>query len=465
MMKKFFTIVLAALSFNTYAQNSNDTPAGYYDGTEGLTCAGLKTKLFQIINNGFIIQPDNLLWVQFQVTDIKPRETGTGSANVIWDIYSDNPTGADPYNFDPVLNKCGNYSGEGDCFNKEHTVPKSWSNDAPVPAGDYHHIFPTDGWVNSKRANYVYGEVSTATYTSQNGSMLGSSAVAGIAGPVFEPLDAYKGDVARAFFYFVTQYQNDIPSWSSNTQAFDNSTYPSININYLQMMLAWDILDPVSPKEISRNEGGYSYQNNRNPYIDHPEFVNNVWNGDCPGLGVLAVNDVVYLTGKLSDGLVKLNWVLLDENNIKSYAVEKSYNGISYFSLSEIAANNSKNYTYNDNITADGGRRIYYRIKTVQKDGSLAYSAVFSLHVPSNAVLSIFPNPSSSGFVSIKMNINTALGKIAVYNLQGKMMLNQNITFTDNLYKLNISFLQSGTYMVKVWVNEKMYMQKLVVMK
>jgi hypothetical protein len=130
------------------------------------SCATLKTTIKTIISANTFPQSYGDLWTQYQLSDIKPREVGSGSANVIWDIYSDNPTGTDPYNFTPGTNQCGNYSGEAVCYNREHSVPQSWFSGNTGSAGsatDYLHIFPTDGYVNGKRANFIYGEVATAS--------------------------------------------------------------------------------------------------------------------------------------------------------------------------------------------------------------------------------------------------------------------------------------------------------------
>ena len=76
-------------------------------------------------------------------------------------------------------------------------------------------------------------------------------------------------------------------------QALEPNSFPSVDIPYLQMMINWHHLDPVSQKEIDRNNAAYTYQKNRNPFIDHPEYVGLTWNGSCPGLGTLPV-DIIY---------------------------------------------------------------------------------------------------------------------------------------------------------------------------
>ncbi len=93
------------------------------------------------------------------------------------------------------------YSGEGSCYNREHAFPRSWFGGAVSPMNtDVHHVFATDGYVNGRRSSYPYGDVASATYTSSNGSKLGAgSSASGYTGTVFEPIDEFKGDFARAY--------------------------------------------------------------------------------------------------------------------------------------------------------------------------------------------------------------------------------------------------------------------------
>lgn len=453
----FVCLFLFAIAVFANAQ----PPAHYYDSADGKTCAALKSALKQILTNGHMPQPYDNLYSQYETYDIKPRETGNGSANVIWDIYSDIPDAKDAYNYNPANNRCGNYNSEGDCYNREHTVPQSWFDHEEIPALDYNQVFPTDGFVNNRRSNYLYGEVSASTWTSTNGSKLGESAIAGISGTVFEPIDTYKGDVARAFFYFVTRYQDKIKSWSNNTTAFSNDTFPSVNIFYLQMMIQWNNEDPISEKEISRNNGTYLYQHNRNPYIDHPEYVNAVWNSGCAGLGTLPAN-LIYFTGRLNGNTVTLNWQSANEINLYHYEIEKSFNGISFTKTAQIKSGNN-HYTFQDDITQNSGSRIYYRLKKTDKDGSYTYSSVFSIHIPASVLFTIMPNPAKEN-VTIKLN-KPFIGKVSlsITDATGKAIHTTETPLHENACRISISSLMPGTYFITVSVNGERAVQKLIV--
>lgn len=280
--KSSFYIVLFFLSFQFgYAQ----IPSGYYDDVSGKTGYTLKTSLYNIIKD-HNAQTYNDLWDLYPTSDTKTN-------GKVWDMYSDVPGGTPAYEYTFITDQCGNYSGEGSCYNREHSFPKSWFNDASPMVTDAFHIVPTDGYVNGKRGNLPYGEVGTATYTSSNGSKVGACDYPGYTGIVFEPIDAYKGDFARGYFYMATRYEDIIAGWETNNTNGDamlNGTSDQVFEDWaLDMLIAWNNADPVSQKEIDRNEAIYNFQGNRNPFIDHPEYVASIWSGTpSPTLSVTA---------------------------------------------------------------------------------------------------------------------------------------------------------------------------------
>jgi endonuclease I len=240
-------------------------PAGYYDTAEGLTGKVLQQALHDIIDGHTSVTYADL-WTCFQNTDKKPD-------GMVWDMYSDIPGSTPAYTFVFITNQCGDYSKEGDCYNREHSFPKSWFNDAAPMYSDLFHIYPTDGWVNNKRGNLPYGETDDASWTSTNGSKVGPSSAEGYAGTVFEPIDAYKGDFARTYFYMATRYYGEDSDWPGSDMTTGSQPKPWA----LTMLLSWHRADPVSSKEINRNNEVSNYQHNRNPFIDDPQFAEKIW--------------------------------------------------------------------------------------------------------------------------------------------------------------------------------------------
>ena len=246
------------------AITSAQIPPGYYDPAQGLYGEELRMALNDIISPHAFLQYTQL-WGAFYRTDRKPN-------NDVWDIYSDVPSGTPAYTFQFVADQCGNYNGEGDCFNREHTFPVSWFGDALPMNTDLHHIYPTDAWVNNQRGSWPYGMVNAPTYTSSNGGKRGPCSWPGCSGTVFEPIDAYKGDLARGHLYMLTRYMNEANSWSA----------PILSLGEFipwteSLLLAWHTQDPVSAKETARNDSIYQIQGNRNPYIDNPQWAYSIW--------------------------------------------------------------------------------------------------------------------------------------------------------------------------------------------
>ena len=267
MKKALLLLLLTVAGLVAQAQ----IPNGYYDNANGKTGTELRSALHDIIDNHTTISYQQI-WSAFWSTDNKGN-------NVVWDMYSD---GA-PYTYSYMgwNDQCGDYEQEGDCYNREHSWPQSWFSKASTPTTDLHHIFPTDGFVNFKRSNHPFGEVQSTTWTSQNGSKLGNcKSSLGYTGTVFEPIDEYKGDFARAYFYMSTRYYGEDASWGSSGMT-DKADIKSWAIT---MLLRWSDNDPVSQKEIDRNNVIYGIQGNRNPFIDHPEYAHMIWEPGWTGV-------------------------------------------------------------------------------------------------------------------------------------------------------------------------------------
>ncbi|TWX64892.1 endonuclease [Colwellia sp. C1TZA3] len=257
-------------------------PGNYYQNISTQTGYTLKTDLHDLIKN-HSAQGYGAIWTFYANHSL---DTYFENDSSILDIYSEKPFGSDSYSYTKVTDQCGNYSGEGGCYNREHSFPKSWFGGKIEPMNsDIHHIFATDGYVNSKRGSYPYGEVASTTFTSSNNAKLGTATTAlGYSGTVFEPIDEFKGDLARAHLYMATRYEDVISNWQKNSTysnaILDGSNNKVFETWQLDMLLRWHANDPVSQKEIDRNEAAYSHQGNRNPFIDHPEYVDKIWSAN-----------------------------------------------------------------------------------------------------------------------------------------------------------------------------------------
>jgi endonuclease I len=305
---RFYFTILLWIAMPVFALSQ--IPPGYYSTATG-TGATLKTQLHNIIKVHTVVNYDNL-WDAFATTDDNP-------SGKVWDMYSS-------CTFTFVTNQCGSYTNECDCFNKEHSFPKSWFGGEVSPMySDLFHLVPTDGKVNGMRDNYAFGEVGTATFTSSNGSKLGTCNYPGYSGVVFEPIDEYKGDFARNYFYMATRYENIIAGWenyNTNGDAIMNGTsFLVYEPWFLNMLGEWHVADPVSQKEINRNnEIYYNYQHNRNPFIDHPEYVYQIW-----GVGQSLDPEPTNHAADFSAHCITLNWLDATEDVVPTgYLVRMS---------------------------------------------------------------------------------------------------------------------------------------------
>ncbi|HIC51232.1 MAG TPA: T9SS type A sorting domain-containing protein [Candidatus Marinimicrobia bacterium] len=259
------SIFIANLVAFLFAQ----APEGYYDSAIGLEDEALRSELHQIIDE-HQVQSYSSLWSHFQSTDKKPN-------GKVWDMYSDIPDGTPPYEYTFVSDQCGNYGSEGDCYNREHSWPSSWFNDDSPMRTDLFHLYPTDGYVNGMRSNYPYGEVSNPNWASLNGSKRGNNSTPGYSGTVFEPIDEYKGDFARTYFYMSTRYYTEDSGWENNGMV----NGADLKDWAVTLLINWHNEDPVSEKETDRNNAVYIIQQNRNPFIDHPEWADCIWDENC----------------------------------------------------------------------------------------------------------------------------------------------------------------------------------------
>ena len=274
-MKRILTQVLLLL-FVTTAMAQAD----YYksvDGTKG--GATLKTALYNLIKDHKKISygsGEDKTWGAFYTTDAVVEN---GKRRVL-DMYS---------------NEKRYFGSKGSAvsgMNIEHSVAKSWWGGTENNAYcDIHHLNPSDQNANSRKSNYPLGELTSVSW--DNGvTFVGKANIDGSSMNAYEPCDEYKGDFARVFMYMFTCYQD--LTWKYTWMNYEKSTYPTLKPWAVELLLKWHKQDPVSEKEVSRNNAVYAVQGNRNPYVDFPQLADYVW-GD-------STNYVFHITGEVEDG-------------------------------------------------------------------------------------------------------------------------------------------------------------------
>ena len=271
-------------------------PEGYYDHALGKSGHELQDSLCSIISGHKSVHwncstydsqthittyYDTCLAKMFRLTD--PAE---GVLDGLFDMY-----GGCVFDWEQT----GSHSSVfGEFYEKEHAFCASWFNgregdtqsDGQYYAyRDLHHLHPAEGTINNAKNNNPYGIVERAPWNRlyDFGSAVGNNVYeqpdAAVEVPrvtVFEPADAYKGDFARDIFYITTRYMHQDEDWAGTPFNFKSQLTPWA----YDLLLEWHFADPVSAKEVARNNVIYAIQGNRNPFIDHPELVTMIWGSD-----------------------------------------------------------------------------------------------------------------------------------------------------------------------------------------
>lgn len=279
-------------------------PAGYYHNARNKQKDVLKTALHQLAVPQRVLRYGSgtgYTWEGFFYTD----QNQDGS---VIDMYS------------PIVRYFDGFKSVSG-MHIEHAFPKSWwgGNEWPVYK-DLFHLYPSDGSINMSKSNNPLGVV-TGTPTSDNGvSKVGPATYPGYTGNVFEPANEFKGDFARSYFYVVTVYQDLAPFW--NSPMLNKNTYPVWKPWAIELLKQWHEQDPVSIKEVLRQEEVFKVQGNRNPFIDYPDLVNYIWGSDTVNVYPFPVETDPYLVAPRLGEKVNFDVILQGDTLSKSIFVQ-----------------------------------------------------------------------------------------------------------------------------------------------
>lgn len=264
-MKRTFTSILLLGLFANLTLFAT-IPSGYYNAADNKKSTALLSALHGCI--------DGHTTLSYSSLEDYYEDTDWTTDGYVWDMYS----------------KCKFTMNDGngsqkkvcDAWNKEHSIPQSWFGEKSPMKSDLFHVYPTDARVNNYRSNMPYGETSNRSYIDGDSKALGyigTSNFSGYSGKVFEPIDEYKGDFARTYFYMVARYLDKSLNQNENGKVVftysDGTT--GLTTYATNLFLKWHRQDPVSQKEIDRNNAVYKHQKNRNPFIDYPYLAEYIW--------------------------------------------------------------------------------------------------------------------------------------------------------------------------------------------
>ena len=288
---RFTTIVSLCLLSGIIGNVCADAPAGYYNSTNGLTGPALRTELHRLVKTPHVSLTYSATRAALEVCDQDPA-----SANNVILIYTRRSEPKTNFVHSPPQNTTE--------WNREHLWPNSRGIvDDGADYADLFNLRPADVDVNADRGNMPFEESDTvglivpgspeAPQTSHDADS-------------WEPPPAVKGDIARAMFYMALRYDADGPQ-EPDLNLTDNMALITGNAPYmgrLTTLLLWHLEDPVSPAEMLRNDLVQTKQGNRNPFIDRPSWVKDIY------------GDPLYLTGTPAPGQVTLTWWAGLENAI-----------------------------------------------------------------------------------------------------------------------------------------------------
>jgi endonuclease I len=462
-----------------YQIDNFEIEGSYYSSLDfliqnGWDCSLLKTEVHKVIRK----QRDEIrytsslydVWDAFLHTDT--RSNDAGNSIIVWDMFTDMPSSTGEMEFEHCANRDNGScpGGEGVCYNREHSLPKSWwgggTSLSDTQYVDLHHLVPSDRLLNSWKSNYPPGVVISANNTGSNGFKVGSNFTYPCSSmSYFEPINEYKGDYARIYFFMATRYENKIATWEAlNTEgdcALRGDTYLVYEPWLLQVLLDWHAMDPVSQKEIDHNNAVYSIQGNRNPFVDNPQWIQKIW-GDNLGTPCAAYTlpiELVLFEAQLKNGRVELKWITASETNNDYFSIERSKDGLDWDVILTMsgAGNSSSMTTYTSLDSSPLNGLSYYRLKQTDYDGQFTYSSIKAIdYQPFNSSqVKLFPNPTT-GKIELTGD-PSELSVLSVVDMQGK-----DVTQSISIYRtgdsrvvLDLEVLKSGQYIIGTMTEHK----------
>lgn len=343
-------------------------------------------------------------------------------------------------------------------FNTEHVFPQGFFNSIDPEKSDLFHLRPTDQAANSARGNLPFGLVTGTANWSEGGSKRNSQ--------VFEPRDESKGQIARGMLYFVLRYQN----WASFLS----------QMNQEAVLRDWHYNQLPDAKEISRNNGIFSVQNNRNPFIDYPQFLKRI---HSIGQNSVAPSINSFYTGSTNIDVDKMVY-LESDSNIVEFAIVNTGNTI--LNLTDFQVNSTKGLLTDLNSTVnsiDVGESIKLRF-LMDIDANFEIDADFSLKISGQEVVYqisgspkkistlppgfdnelidekrfvLYPNPS---FGRLRIDSQEKVDKVSIYDSNGKWI--EDILFSS-IGSFDFELPENkGIYFIQVFRNDTIQFCKVL---
>jgi hypothetical protein len=415
----------------------------YYNLTENLSEENLKTVLGAITGNGYVSLGYNTARDEMFMTIDNKKVNGQGAAqNTLECVY----TGRQAVGYTSRTDCQTNFS-----FNTEHTFPQTFFSSAEPMKSDLHHLFPTDDNANNQRGDNPFGPVNNPSWTN------GGSSSDGI---TFEPRDLQKGVAARSLFYFVLRYQD-----------YSNFVAPQESI-----LRTWFQSFPVSSQERTRNSDIYSVQQNRNPFVDYPVFLERIQS--------ITSNSVAPLNSSVDLSEDTMIYGTIQPNVPVTYSLVIVNNGNTSVNLTNFALTHPGELSFastGNDTTIGPGDALTVRVQclTALTDSIRAFltfntnaSGHVNISIPvfvNDVIYSviadvkgtsfrIFPNPASD-IVTISSEGNE-MTRWALTSITGETLGNGQYYGATTI---DVGSYAKGIYLLKIFTNGEILNRKIIV--
>ncbi|PLX24018.1 MAG: hypothetical protein C0597_00345 [Marinilabiliales bacterium] len=355
-MKKILFLIAGMFWF--FYTNA-DIPTGYYSTTDGLTEEALRAALHNIIDDHIVKTYGDARYI----LDDSDKDPNNNSNLIL--IYTGTSVSS---NWDA-----------GATWNREHIWSKSHGfpdEGTDIPYSDLHNLKPSYPSVNTDRSDKDFDE---------GGEQHDVATECFFTSTTWEPRDDVKGDVARIMLYMVVRYEGDATGEPDLELVDEITSYPDPEFGVFSTLLKWHYEDPVDDFERNRNNVIYSYQENRNPFIDHPEFVSLIWGGGNSNPSP-TISDAITIPSIPNDSeVVDVSATITDDGEIES--AEIHWGLISGALLDTIPMNNTSGnvYTTSTSISSQtDGTIVYYEIYATDDSSGITVSEEYNYTVDNN---------------------------------------------------------------------------------
>ena len=303
---------------------------------------------------------------------------------------------------------------------------------------DAHHVFPTDIRMNSCRSNYPYGENNASKYCSSYGyGHLGTSTFSGYTGQVFDPGSkedcggkCYRGDLARVYFYMATRYRTTNFTSGTGGTSFTYTNGVADLTDYMKnLMLKWHREDPVSEKELIRNNAIYAHQKNRNPFVDYPCLAEYIW-GDKKGEAVSLSSLISGYVGVGTDCCSSEPTLTVSSSSITIGPIATSSSTTQTFTVT------GANLTGSISITKNSGSSSYITVSP---------TSITSGYNGTNPITITYNAPASAGTHTATLTISSTGATPVTVNITASCAASCTATWMADGSQVSTSYAASGT--------------------